>query len=341
MISRIDQYLVDRYWHPVAHRSELESTNDYVRFDIGDEEVVAFNDGAGVVVFDNLCPHRGTRIFEGDTGTQRFVCPYHGWSFARGKLFRGAARALDGDAPVPGLSTWQHCWVGNLLFASKSPLQSIEEQLGATHERLISLSQAWSRRHDWNGYTFACDWKVAVENAQEPYHIGQIHPDTLSRLKLTSGRNEFAGDNSFWFAEVDDPSMKRGLDRIGKLFQLEFQHKGYMSLYLFPFSMISSTYGYSYSMQSFFPIGVANCANFASRLYTSRLAPGIKPAILEAFFDDTVRINRQVFEEDHAICRRLPVRAWKNGTDSLVTGEEKVAAFRRSIANAEADLPQI
>ena len=41
-----------------------------------------------------------------------------------------------------------------------------------------------------------------MENALEPEHIGFVHPDSLGRLGLAQGENQFYGVNSVWTAPV-------------------------------------------------------------------------------------------------------------------------------------------
>lgn len=336
MISTVDRYLIDRYWHLIAHRSEVADTNAYVRLNIGGEELAAFNDGSSVVVFDNLCPHRGTRIFDGEKGKARFVCPYHGWSYARGKLFRGSGGGAvrNGYSRAPDLAQWRTEWLGDFLFAAKQPIDTLTEQLAGVGDRLARISRDIEALHDHNAYDYGCNWKIAVENAQEPYHIGQIHPDTLASLSLSAGKNEYNGNNSSWFSELENESMYKGLTRLGRFFDVQEQHQGYFSTFLFPFSMISSTFGYSYSVQTFLPSMDENLTYFTSRMYRSRLQATAKASVLASFFDDTATLNRKVFEEDHQICRRIPAFAWTNDTSMLTPSEEKIAAFRNSISQA-------
>ena len=342
MISEVDQYLIDRYWHLIAHRSELSETNAYIRSNIGGEELAAFNDGASVIVFDNLCPHRGTRIFDGERGKSRFVCPYHGWSFARGKLFRGSGGGVrKDDGAAPGLACWQTEWVGDFLFAAKKPVASLTEQLAGIGDRLEVISKDIEALHDHNAYDYQSNWKIAVENAQEPYHINQIHPGTLASLSLSVGRNEYNGDNSSWFSELENESMIKGLSRLGRFFDIKEQHRGYFSTYIFPFSMISSTFGYSYSVQTFLPSSDLNTTNFTSRMYRSRLQATAKASVLSSFFDDTAQLNRKVFEEDHQICQRIPAYAWTSDTSTLTPSEEKIAAFRNSLARVERERTRV
>ncbi len=70
---------------------------------------------------------------------------------------------------------------------------------------------------------------------------------------------------SLWFAVNNEKSANR-LKKLGRIFSLSYQHLGYINIFLFPFSMISSTYGLSYSIQSFFPAKSDDTAHFISRL---------------------------------------------------------------------------
>jgi hypothetical protein len=127
-----------------------------------------------------------------------------------------------------------------------------------------------------------------------------------------------------------------------RLFDVEFQYPGYMSIFMFPFSMLSSTFGYSYSLQNFFPSAHSERTHFNSRLLTSRAASGVDAEVLESFFSSTAQVNRQVFEEDHAICRRLRSDTWSSEPLKYSASREaKLLHFRRSYTEAmrEAGVP--
>jgi phenylpropionate dioxygenase-like ring-hydroxylating dioxygenase large terminal subunit len=329
------QALWEDNWHLVGHRSELAAQRDFVHFQIGRQEVAVFNDGASVVAFDNRCPHRGTRIFDGNHGNERFVCRYHGWSYAKGKLF------------VAGKETFEHCaiaeadlnylqteWLGDFLFVSMRPRTGLNEQLAGTAEPLETISKAIASRYDFNAFTYECDWRISVENALEPYHVAGIHPNTLNTLNLQSGRNEYFGRNSIWYSGVGNERAGRMLKSLRRRFDLPYQFEGYVSIYLFPFTMLSSTYGYSYSLQNFFPSSAQEQTHFASRLLVSRLADQVKPELLASFFESSAALNRATFDEDHEICKRVPIDGWSEAPPRFwSTEEEKIVHFRRSFAD--------
>jgi len=323
--------LWENHWHPICHRSEVSRARDFVRLEIGDEECVAFNDGSNVVLFDNLCPHRGARIFDGTHGNARFLCQYHGWSYANGRLFGGGGETMLGT-PLDRicLNTYQTQWVGDWLFGSKHAAISLADQLGDAWPILEGVSLNCVERRDFNAYVFDADWRIAVENALEPYHIGAVHRNSLDRLGLEAGENQYFGVNSLWRAPLGNLKLDRSLQRLSGLFDIKDQYRGYWSLFLFPFSMISSTYGYSYSLQNFLPGDRERC-NFVSRLYASRLRSDVGPEAAQPLIDGAALMNRQVFEEDHEICRRVPFKAWRpEPPQAFAASEEKVVHFRSS-----------
>lgn len=325
-----NQLLWENYWHLICHRSEVENPRDFVRFDVAGQEVVVFNDGADVIAFDNLCPHRGARIFDGSAGNARFVCQYHGWSYSKGNIFiADKSQFSHCELESASLNLLKTAWVGDFLFVSSTPIMSIDSQLDDVGPLVRSISKSLSKRHDLNVYDYECIWQIAVENALEPYHVSTVHPKTLNTLELSQGYNEYYGLNSIWYAEVNNTQSAKRLKKLGNLFSLSYQHLGYMNVFLFPFSMISSTFGLSYSVQNFFPANADDTAHFISRLYQSRLQPGKNPSIIEGFFDSSAKLNRQIFEEDMNICTRIPQRSWSSDPLKIFArDEDRINHFR-------------
>jgi len=69
------------FWHPIATADEIRHTPG--QFTLLGEKLVAFRDASGVVVFKDLCVHRGTALSRGCIRDGRLVCPYHGWEYDR------------------------------------------------------------------------------------------------------------------------------------------------------------------------------------------------------------------------------------------------------------------
>jgi phenylpropionate dioxygenase-like ring-hydroxylating dioxygenase large terminal subunit len=304
-VDALADKLIRNYWHLVAHRSELAQWGDYVRLDWPLGELALFNDEGAVIAFDNLCPHRGARYFIEDAGNGRIACPYHGWGFRDGEL-RIPLRSTFDAAEVAGarLNIYQTAWCGEFLFAGLAPAKALDDQLGDMAQTLETVSRQIAARRDFNAFLWRSNWRVAVENALEGYHVSAIHPQTLGPLGLIDDETVFTGGGSIYTAQIGDARTAKGLERMKRFFDIDHAYDGYWTAHVFPFAMLSSTFGYSYSMQSFFPAAEDRRTRVTSRLLTARTRPG-SDAALDSFFESTGRVNRQVFEEDHAICARV------------------------------------
>lgn len=330
--------LRDSFWHLLCHRSELPQPGDYLKLDWLGQEVVVFNDDGEFVVFDNLCPHRGTRFFTDKEGNGAISCPYHGWSYRAGSLHIPCRERYDeADLRQTRLNTLQTDWCADFLFAAVKPQLSLDRQLGDTFNLLGSLSFNIDGRSDFNAYIFECDWRIAVENALEPLHIPFVHADSLGQLHLGDGENQFTQWTSVWQAALGNVNMEKKLKAINRLFQLDGQYAGYQSIYLFPFTMLSSTFGYSYSLQHFFPSAQIHRTHFSSRLLRGVAKSTAAANALGDFFRSTAAMNRQVFEEDHLICQRVNSDAAGNRQFGILSSDEKkIAHFRQCLSDATA-----
>jgi phenylpropionate dioxygenase-like ring-hydroxylating dioxygenase large terminal subunit len=322
------------YWHLLCHRSEVANSKDFVRLKAFDAEVVAFNDGKSVIVFDNHCPHRGARIFDAAFGREPFLCRYHGWSYSKGRIFIADADQFSHcKIKDAALNNYQSQWLGDFLFFAITPKCALEEQLGTIAPILESISKSIGSRHDFNSYEYESIWQISIENALEPYHISSVHPNSLAKLKLGPGENHFYGMNSAWFTTVCNEQSASRLKKLSRLFDFEFQHQGYMNVFLFPFSMLSSTFGLSYSLQNFFPSIQIERTNFSSRLYASKLRNGMNSNVIVPFMDSTAALNRQVFDEDRNICERIPRSCWSEEKPLYFAAhdEQRLVHFRRTV----------
>jgi phenylpropionate dioxygenase-like ring-hydroxylating dioxygenase large terminal subunit len=337
-VSDLSYALWEGYWHLAGHLSELARPRDFVRLSVGTADIVLFNDGNEIVAFDNLCPHRGTRIFDESHGNKPFVCRYHGWSYSKGKIYAGNKDQFSHcDLDQAKLGTLSLERVGDFLFVAVAPKQSVKSQLGELFDIVTAIAQSISNRHDFDSYQYDCYWPIAVENALEPYHVPLIHANSLDQLDLAEGVTHKHDANSIWLTEVGNKSTSRRLEKLSKMFDMKYKHPGYMNIYLFPFSMISSTFGISYSVQNFLPDFVGDKSNFASRLYTSKTLPKLKPHIFQEFFDSTAAINRQIFKEDSEICARVPKISWSiEDPKFYAKSEERIVFFREACRQAEA-----
>ena len=170
-------------WQIVGHVNSIPNPVDYLTLDIGSDSVVVVrNAKREIQAFHNVCRHRGAKILDG-TGhcPGAITCPYHGWSYRlSGELlgmtmretFPGLERAQFALRPVR--MEIQFGFVFVCLAGEPPPLKSIwgeflEDFTPYRFEQLVPLGPMY--HEDW-----PVDWKVAMDNYLESYHVPIGHP---------------------------------------------------------------------------------------------------------------------------------------------------------------------
>ncbi|MFC8507234.1 SRPBCC family protein [Streptomyces sp. NPDC057411] len=174
-----------RSWVLVAHVDELAEPGAYVALSVAGEPVVVVRGEDGVLRgLSTVCRHRLMPVVEEGSGrTDVFTCPYHLWRYGLDGRLVGATHmkrnpAFDPSAcRLPGFAVEE--WRGFVfvnLDASAEPLAPHLRRIGEdlVNYRLPELTQVASWTEEWR-----CNWKVAVENAHENYHVMGFHPETL------------------------------------------------------------------------------------------------------------------------------------------------------------------
>lgn len=341
-LSELNKILVEDFWHLIGHISELPNPNDYLLIKIDNKEVVVFNDQHTIVAFTNACPHRGTKVFTGLKGNKKYLCSYHGWSYSDGKIKPTAVKDfVDIDFNQISLPFWKLERCGDFIFISQYPQKSLHDQLGSMYSRIEAMSESIETEMDSNHFEYECYWYTAVENALEPYHLPYIHGSTLNKLLFKNIKNELNLNNSILTADLGNESMRNGLERIKRYFDSDSSINGYETIFLYPFSFISTTYGYSYSVQNFFPNNIESITNFSSKLYGCKLKERKNKSILESFYQSVIEMNKHVFIEDHEICKLNSNPNWikqiVEETDILSASEAKIKHFRQSCFRSHRD----
>lgn len=325
--NRECKILFDNYYHFGIHRSELANSGDFRRINAGDRDIILHNDDGTIIAFENSCPHRGCQLIADCQGSQKIVCPYHGWQFSKNKCTI-PGKKLFKSTEVDSIYLQTYCidYCGDFIFFSPEPNMPLKEQIGSYWEMLETISYDITRLIDDNDQPFHANWKVALENALENYHVDAIHSDTLATLEPTEGTVIYDGYNSLWESPLANIKIRNKLSRLQDLFANTYYKESYFSLYLFPFSMISSTFGYSYAFQSFFPKTPSTTA-FASRTYGTKTD-------YTSFFENAAQLNRRIFSEDAHICAQVQEGA-KNSTNFIYNQQEqRIVAFHHSYNDA-------
>lgn len=167
-----------------------------------------------IAVFHNVCSHRGAVILDAPRNVQNSLrCPYHSWIYdLDGKLTAtpniGGAKehSCEGfDKSKHGLKEVRSVLFWDLVFINLSGDAEDFDQFSAKiRERWKDFDMSLIRHAgDDSSMKLAvnCNWKLAVENYCEAYHLPVVHPALNSYSKLEDHYNinedgAFAGQGS-------------------------------------------------------------------------------------------------------------------------------------------------
>ena len=180
---------LDQIWHGdwvfATTEDALPDPGDQYPITIGRQPVLLIRNQEGELgAVSNLCAHRGTLLVDEPANGKRIQCPYHAWTYAdTGRLLsvpfspKGEVDKAAHCLPAYRVETWH-----GLIFVSLNPAVEPLTSRFAALDAVIAGS-GLSDLHHWSQQqeteTWSCNWKLAVLNAMESYHLFQVHPETL------------------------------------------------------------------------------------------------------------------------------------------------------------------
>lgn len=173
--------IINRNWILAGHESQLPEPGDFKVLNVARESAIVVRGTDGdLKSFANVCRHRGSRVcLEAEGHTDKFACPYHGWTYdIDGNLFAARNMPDDFDKKTHGLKTVSVDVIHGLIFVcfTDNPplLESCKRDLKESMEMfgMPDLKVAAQRSYD-----IAANWKLSIENYQECYHCATAHPE--------------------------------------------------------------------------------------------------------------------------------------------------------------------
>jgi choline monooxygenase len=188
-----------------AHR--LNRIGEMIPVEVAGQPIVLVMAEDGKIrAFHNVCRHRGAQLVTAPKASKKFVCPNHSWSYslegkliARPHFYGGEKHDVNqavchrADLSPVRCTTW-HDWIFVNISGDADPFEScirpIETRLDGYDFSALHFYQSLE-------FDLQANWKLAVENFIEPYHVFSCHP----------WLNDFVGMDRRQPPEFDDKVM--------------------------------------------------------------------------------------------------------------------------------------
>jgi len=177
------QEIILKSWQIACHISDLPNPRSYFTLELMRDSLLIVRDDEGELrAFKNVCRHRASRLLDGQGDCpRRLICPYHGWAY---KL-NGELAAVPAEGTFPGLEKDKHglmpveleVFHGFIFLRVEGGGPSVAELWGDIGAQLDAYDIPGMVRLDesWEG-VWDVNWKVAIDNNMENYHIPIGHP---------------------------------------------------------------------------------------------------------------------------------------------------------------------
>ena len=220
--------LFENKWVVVGVASSLPNIGDIKPFDLlGIPLLLVRNKKGKVKVFHNICSHRGSKLVTELCKNKNIIrCPYHSWSYnLDGDLIATPHIGGMNKHKSPGFQNSKsnlkeiksHVWLDLIMVNINNNQISFEKYIKPLDDR---WSKFWPNKdrklikhsNDYGYFKLEakCNWKFAIENYCESYHLPWIHPGLNSYSKIEDHYhiqglpNRFAGQGTV----VYNPRLK-------------------------------------------------------------------------------------------------------------------------------------
>ena len=195
--------LFEDKWVVVGVASSIPNIGDAKPFDLLGIPIIILRDKKNKIrVFHNVCSHRGYKLLQNSCKIKNVIrCPYHSWAYdTGGKLI--ATPHLGGmnkhnsvkfDKSKSNLKEIRSSVWLDLIFVNISNNEiSFDKYIKPLSDR---WSKFWTKEdqklirhpkdHGYFQLKVKCNWKFAIENYCESYHLPWVHPGLNSYSKLS------------------------------------------------------------------------------------------------------------------------------------------------------------
>ncbi len=214
-------------WAGICTEAELAEPGDARPIDFLGVPLFAMRGKDGQVrVFQNVCRHRGMILVTEPRRIEGAIrCPYHSWCYSHdGKLVATPHVGGPGRNTHPGIEkdklglieVRSHIWMGVVFINLSGDAPAFTDLHDNLIARWAEFDQPLYTNLGDSKLTLTCrtNWKLAVENYCESYHLPWVHPglNTYSRLEdhyHIDVPGQYSGQGTEVYRQIEDEDGTR------------------------------------------------------------------------------------------------------------------------------------
>lgn len=184
-------------WAGLAVAADVPEPGDAVPMTFLGMPLLLIRDRQGQVrVFQNTCRHRGMILVDAPRKIEGAIrCPYHSWCYStEGRLVstphvggpgRNTHDSIDRDS-LGLIEVRSHVWFDVVWINMSGTAPAFETAMSDLLERWAEFDKPLFHGGAESRFqlTVNCNWKLAVENYCESYHLPWVHPGLNSYSRL-------------------------------------------------------------------------------------------------------------------------------------------------------------
>ncbi len=190
-------------WACVGFGKDVPEPGDLRPVDLMGLPLILLRDHEGEIrVFHNVCSHRGLELVtEPCRVRHRLRCPYHSWTYELdGRLAATPMIGGPGQNDCAGFDRARHglkpvrcaVWFDAVFVNLSGEAQDFDAHIAPLARRWTAFDGGLLRHGGADSSIFFdlnCNWKLAVENYCEGYHLPWVHPGLNSYSRLEDHYN--------------------------------------------------------------------------------------------------------------------------------------------------------
>ncbi len=216
------QILLASEWAGLAVASDVPEPGDAIPLTFLGIPLLLIRDKKGEVrVFQNTCRHRGMILVEEPRKIEGAIrCPYHSWCYStEGRLVstphvggpgQNTHEGIDRDT-LGLIEVRSHVWFDVVWINLSGDAPEFAETMSDLLARWSEFDKPIYHGGPESKFQLSvnCNWKLAVENYCESYHLPWVHPGLNSYSRLEDHYHieqpgEFSGQGTLVYRQITD-----------------------------------------------------------------------------------------------------------------------------------------